>query len=156
MKICFYTIGTTSSSYLKEGIVEYLKRIEKYTKPEYLEIKIAKAKKTTDPASLRAFERDEIMKYLQPNDYLVLLDERGKEFTSQDFAKKLEYWMNTLQQRLVFVAGGAFGFHPDLYLRKKEQMAISQMTFTHDMVRLVFLEQLYRAFTILNNEPYHH
>ena len=97
-----------------------------------------------------------ILKQLKPSDHLILLDEKGKSFNSPNFAKKLQSWMLNGKKRLVFVIGGAYGFSEDLYCRKHERLSLSKMTFSHQMVRLFFVEQIYRAYTILNNEPYHH
>jgi 23S rRNA (pseudouridine1915-N3)-methyltransferase len=96
------------------------------------------------------------MKYLNSNDYVVLLDENGKSYSSIDFSKKIEKFRLNSFKRVVFVVGGAFGFSDELYSRCNEKVSLSYMTFSHQMVRLFFVEQLYRAFTIINNEKYHH
>ena len=97
-----------------------------------------------------------ILKQLQPGDCLVLLDENGREFSSVQFSSYLEKKMQAIPKRLVFAIGGPYGFSDEVYKAAQEKISLSRMTFSHQMVRLIFLEQLYRAFTILNNEPYHH
>ena len=101
-------------------------------------------------------EGELILKFLQPGDYLVLLDEKGKDFTSLQFAAYLEKKMHTIPKRLVFIIGGPYGFSEAVYGAASEKISLSKMTFSHQMVRLIFIEQIYRAMTILNNEPYHH
>ena len=101
-------------------------------------------------------EGELILKALQPGDYLVLLDEKGKEFTSIQFSTYLEKKMHTVPKRLVFVVGGPYGFSEAVYKAASEKISLSKMTFSHQMIRLIFIEQIYRAMTILNNEPYHH
>ena len=101
-------------------------------------------------------EADLILKALQPGDYIVLLDEHGKEFTSMQFAAYLEKKMANVARRLVFVVGGPYGFSDRIYQTAHEKISLSKMTYSHQMIRLIFTEQLYRAMTILNNEPYHH
>ena len=97
-----------------------------------------------------------MLKALQPGDYLVLLDEHGKEFTSMQFAAYIEKKMHAVPKRLVFVVGGPYGFSGAVYRAASEKISLSKMTFSHQMIRLIFIEQLYRAMTILNGEPYHH
>ena len=101
-------------------------------------------------------EADFILKSFLPGDYIVLLDEHGKEFSSMQFAEYIEKKMHTTPRRLVFVVGGPYGFAQSVYTTAHEKISLSKMTFSHQMIRLIFTEQLYRAFTILNNEPYHH
>lgn len=101
-------------------------------------------------------EGELILKGLQPGDYLVLLDDKGKEFTSKEFAKYMEKKMQSVPRRLVFVVGGPYGFSEAVYKAAAEKISLSRLTFSHQMIRLIFVEQIYRAMTILNNEPYHH
>ena len=101
-------------------------------------------------------EADFILKSFLPGDYIVLLDEHGKEFTSTQFASYLEKKMSNVAKRLIFVIGGPYGFSQRIYNAAQEKISLSKMTFSHQMIRLIFTEQLYRAMTILNNEPYHH
>ena len=97
-----------------------------------------------------------ILKQINTSDHLVLLDDEGNDFSSPSFAEKLQQWMKSGKKRLVFVVGGAYGFSKQVYNRGNEKLSLSKMTFSHQMVRLFFVEQLYRGYTILNNEPYHH
>ena len=156
MKIVLLTIGKTSEKYLIEGIAQYQKRLKHYTQFEMLEIPNLKKAQNFSNAELMKKEGELILKQLQNSDHLVLLDDKGKDFTSPKFAQKLQSCMLSGKKRLVFVVGGAYGFSEDLYDRGNEKLSLSKMTFSHQMVRLFFVEQIYRGYTILNNEPYHH
>ncbi len=156
MKIVLLTIGKTSEKYLIEGIAQYQKRLKHYTKFEMFEIPNLKNAKNFSKAELMKKEGEMMLKQLQNSDHLVLLDDKGKDFTSPNFTKKLQSWMLSGKKRLVFVVGGAYGFSEDIYARGNEKLSLSKMTFSHQMVRLFFVEQIYRGYTILNNEPYHH
>ena len=112
--------------------------------------------KNLSEAQQKEKEGELILKSTQPGDYLVLLDEKGKQFTSMQFASYLEKKTHTVPKRLVFVIGGPYGFSEAVYKAATEKISLSMMTFSHQMVRLIFVEQIYRAMTILNNEPYHH
>ncbi len=156
MKIVLFVVGKTTQEYLVEGIAKYQKRLQHYTQFEIFEISNIKNVKNLSNLELMKKEGRLILKQLQPSDYLVLLDDKGKDFTSIKFANKLQAWMLNGKKRLVFVCGGAYGFSDELYQRQNEKLSLSKMTFSHQMVRLFFVEQVYRAYTILNNEPYHH
>ena len=156
MKIVLLTIGKTSEKYLIEGIAQYQKRLKHYTQFEMLEILNIKNAKNFSNAELMKKEGELILKQLQSSDHLVLLDDKGKDFTSLKFSEKLQGWMLSGKKRLVFVVGGAYGFSKEVYARGNEKLSLSKMTFSHQMVRLFFVEQIYRGYTILNNEPYHH
>jgi len=156
MKIVLLTIGKTSEKYLIEGIAQYQKRLKHYTQFEMLEILNIKNAKNFSNAELIKKEGELILKQLQNSDHLILLDNKGKDFTSTKFAEKLQSWMLSGKKRLVFVVGGAYGFSEEMYSRGNEKISLSKMTFSHQMVRLFFVEQIYRGYTILNNEPYHH
>jgi 23S rRNA (pseudouridine1915-N3)-methyltransferase len=156
MKIVLLTIGKTSEKYLIEGIAQYQKRLKHYTQFEMLDILNIKNAKNFSNAELMKKEGELILKQLQSSDHLVLLDDKGKDFTSPKFSEKLQSWMLSGKKRLVFVVGGAYGFSEDIYARGNEKLSLSKMTFSHQMVRLFFVEQIYRGYTILNNEPYHH
>ena len=156
MKIVLLAIGKTNEQYLIEGISQYQKRLKHYTQFEMLEIPNIKNAKNFSNAELMKREGELILKQLQSSDHLVLLDDKGKDFTSQKFAQKLQQWMLSGKKRLVFVVGGAYGFSEEIYKRGNEKLSLSKMTFSHQMVRLFFVEQIYRGYTILNNEPYHH
>ena len=156
MKIVLLAIGKTNEQYLIEGISQYQKRLKHYTQFEILEVLNIKNTKNFSNAELIKREGKLILKKLQSSDHLVLLDDKGKDFTSFKFAEKLQSWMLSGKKRLVFVIGGAYGFSEDVYARGDEKLSLSKMTFSHQMVRLFFVEQIYRGYTILNNGPYHH
>ena len=156
MKIVLLTIGKTSEKYLIEGIAQYQNRLKHYTHFEMIEILNIKNAKNFSNAELTKKEGELILKQLQSSDHLVLLDDKGKDFTSPKFSEKLQGWMLSGTKRLVFVVGGAYGFSEEVYARGNEKLSLSKMTFSHQMVRLFFVEQIYRGYTILNNEPYHH
>ena len=156
MKIVLLTIGKTSEKYLIEGIAQYQKRLKHYTQFEMLEILSIKNARNFSNYELMKKEGELILKQLQISDHLVLLDDKGKDFTSPKFSEKLQNWMLSGKKRLVFVVGGAYGFSEQVYARGNEKLSLSKMTFSHQMVRLFFIEQIYRGYTILNNEPYHH
>ena len=156
MKIVLLAIGKTKEQYLIEGISQYQKRLNHYTQFELLEIPNIKNANNLSDSELLRKEGELIVQQLQPSDHLVLLDDKGKDFTSSKFAEKLQGWMLSSKKRLVFVVGGAYGFSEQVYQRGNEKLSLSKMTFSHQMVRLFFVEQIYRGYTILNNEPYHH
>ena len=155
MKIVLVCLGTTNNHYLQEGIANYIKRLKHYINFEIKEIVVSKNKKSSNKNIIMNMESDLILSYLSQNDYVILLDEHGKGYNSKSFAKKIENFLLHAQKRLIFVIGGAFGFNDKLKTRANEMLSLSNMTFSHQMIRLIFLEQLYRAFTILNNQPYH-
>ena len=156
MKIVLLVIGKTNEQYLIEGISQYQKRLKHYIQFEMLEIPNIKKAKNFSNTELMKREGKLILKQLQSSDHLVLLDDKGKNFTSSKLSEKLQSWMLSGKKRLVFVIGGAYGFSEDVYARGDEKLSLSKMTFSHQMVRLFFVEQIYRGYTILNNEPYHH
>ena len=156
MKIVLLTIGKTSEKYLIEGIAQYQKRLKHYTQFEMLEILNIKNAKNFSIAELMKKEGELILKQLERSDHLVILDDKGRDSTSLKFSEKLQNWMLSGKKRLVFVVGGAYGFSEQVYTRGNEKISLSKMTFSHQMVRLFFIEQIYRAYTMLNNEPYHH
>jgi 23S rRNA (pseudouridine1915-N3)-methyltransferase len=156
MKIVLLVVGKTSEQYLIDGISKYQKRLQHYIGFEILEIPNIKKAKNISNTELMKKEGKSILNTLHPSDYLVLLDEKGKDFTSLKFSQKLQGWMLSGKKRLVFVVGGAYGFSEEIYIRGDEKLSLSNMTFSHQMVRLFLVEQIYRGYTILNNEPYHH
>ncbi len=155
MKIRLITIGKTDESYLKEGINKYLSRLKHYASFDMVELPDVKTGKKLNVNLQKKAEGDEIQKLISKSEFLVLLDENGKEFNSVDFSKYIQKRMNTGLD-LCFVIGGPFGFSKELYDRADLKIALSQMTFSHQMVRLFFTEQLYRSFTIIKREKYHH
>ena len=156
MKIVFLSIGKTNEKYLIEGISLYQNRLKHYTSFEIIEIPNIKKSKNLTKLELIKKEGDLILKNIQNSDHLVLLDEKGKEYNSINFSEKIQNWMLSGKKRIVFVVGGSYGFSNDLFHRGNEKISLSKMTFSHQMVRLFFLEQLYRGYSILNNQPYHH
>lgn len=156
MKITLLAIGKTDARYFVEAINEYQKRLEHYIPFEIQIIPDLKNTKSLTADQQKEKEGELILKSLQAGDYPVLLDDKGKEYTSVKFASYIEKKTHTVARRLVFVIGGPYGFSQDVYDRAQEKLTLSRMTFSHQMVRLIFVEQLYRAMTILNNEPYHH
>lgn len=156
MKITLLAIGKTDAKYFIDAIGEYQKRLEHYIPYEMQIIPDLKNTKSLTIDQQKEKEGELILKALQPGDYLVLLDERGKEYSSMQFASYIEKKTHTVNKRLVFVIGGPYGFSQAVYDKASEKLTLSRMTFSHQMIRLIFVEQLYRAMTILNNEPYHH
>ena len=156
MKIVFLSLGKTNEKYLIEGISLYQNRLKHYTSFEMIEIPNIKNSKNLTKLELMKKEGDLILKNIQNSDHLVLLDEKGKEYNSTKFSEKIQNWMLSGKKRIVFVIGGSYGFSNAVYQRGNEKISLSKMTFSHQMVRLFFLEQLYRGYSILNNQPYHH
>lgn len=154
MKVELWAIGKTSEKYLEEGIGIFEKRLKNYLPFSWIILPDVKIK-TADAALLKKEEGKLVLSKLQPDDFLVLLDENGKQLTSMELSQWMERKLASTGRRLVFLIGGAFGYAPEVYARAQEQLSLSKMTFSHQMVRLFFLEQLYRAMTILRNEPYH-
>jgi 23S rRNA (pseudouridine1915-N3)-methyltransferase len=156
MKIALLQTGKTTDSNLTLSIGDYSSRIKKYTVFEIITVPDLKNTKTMSAEEQKTREGNKILETIGKDDYVILLDERGKEFRTTAFAGLLEKIMMMSKKRLVFVIGGAWGFSEEVYRRADMQMSLSQLTFPHQMVRLLFLEQLYRAFTIIRGEPYHH
>ena len=156
MKILLLTIGKTDDDYLITGIKKYVGRIGHYASFEMKEIPDIRNRKTLNEDQQKKAESFLLLQQLQPGDHVVLLDENGKQFTSVGFSESLEKQMATGVKRIVFIIGGPYGFAQEVYDRANAMMSLSPMTFSHQMVRLIFVEQLYRAFTILKGEPYHH
>lgn len=156
MKITLAVVGKTNNSFLNVGIDEYTKRTSFYIPFNIQYISDIKNTKKLTEQQQKQLEGQNILSILDKSDYVVLLDEHGKEFTSIEFSKYIEKKMNTVSKRLVFIVGGPYGFSNEVYERANEKIALSKMTFSHEMIRLIFTEQLYRAMTIINNEPYHH
>ena len=155
MKVKFLVVGKTAFDYLKVGEEIYQDRLKHYCSFERIEVQDVKNPKNFSKEEIKRKEAISILSKLSPNDFLVLLDENGKEFSSVELANWIEK-RNLLPQNIVCVIGGAYGFDSSLYERMNMKLALSKMTFSHQMVRVIFLEQLYRAFTITKGEPYHH
>nr|WP_298999153.1 23S rRNA (pseudouridine(1915)-N(3))-methyltransferase RlmH [uncultured Allomuricauda sp.] len=156
MQITVLAIGKTDSKELASLIDEYKKRLGRYIKFELLVIPDLKNNKNLSESQQKTIEGKLILAQIETSDLVVLLDEKGKQFTSVSFSHYLQKKMNSGLKRLVFVIGGPYGFGDIVYERCNEKISLSSMTFSHQMVRLFAVEQLYRAFTILRNEPYHH
>ena len=155
MKIKILFVNKTVGSWVKEGLAEYKSRLKRYLSVEFIELEMGSSAKRKVQEIVDE-EYTKILSYVKSSDYLVLLDENGSNLSSEGFANWLNKKFVSIQGDLIFVVGGAYGFHSDLKERANEQLALSSMTFTHQMVRVIFAEQLYRAMTILKNEPYHH
>jgi 23S rRNA (pseudouridine1915-N3)-methyltransferase len=156
MNVRLINIGKTTVPYLKEGELVYEKRLRHYLNFERIDLKEVKTSKNQSNALLKKSEAELLLKMIKPNDVVIILDEKGDQYSSENFSK----WLNNKEIRglkqLVFIIGGAYGFDKSIYDRANEKLSISKMTFSHQMIRLLFLEQLYRAKTILNGEKYHH
>ena len=156
MKITLLVVGRTVDSNIIAGIKDYTQRLGHFAQFDIEVIPELKNTKNLSAEQQKEKECELILKALQPGDVVVLLDEHGKEFRSIEFADWIEKKMHTVNKRLVFIIGGPYGFAPKVYQAAQEKISLSKMTFSHQMIRLIFVEQLYRAFTILNNNPYHH
>ena len=155
MKVHVYYIGKTSESYLREGEAVYAKRLRHYLPVTFEVLPDVKGGGKLSPDKLKEKEGELVLSRLQNNDGLILLDEGGKQFGSVDFAHWLDGQLQRPYRRLVFLVGGAFGFSPAVYARANGKLSLSKMTFSHQMIRLFFAEQLYRGMTILRGEKYH-
>lgn len=156
MKITLTVIGKTNGKFLIQGIEEYTKRLSYYIPFNINYLPDVKNNKKMTEEQQKVLEGSAILGSLDKSDYVVLLDEHGKEFTSMEFSKYIEKKMSSVPKRLVFIVGGPYGFSQEVKERANEKISLSKMTFSHEMIRLIFTEQLYRAMTIINNEPYHH
>ena len=156
MKVKFICIGKTGKPFLEEGESEYLKRLKHYLPVEKVEIADLKNAKNLTVEQIKEQEGREIISKMQPGDQLILLDENGAQFTSLEFAQFFQQKFNAGGKTIVFVVGGAYGFSAEVYSLATGKISLSKMTFSHQMVRMIFFEQLYRAMTILKGEPYHH
>ena len=156
MKIELAVIGKTSIGYLKQGIDEYIKRIKHYVPFEIKYIDDIKNTKNISEDQQKRTEGAKILSLLDKSDFVVLLDEHGKEYTSMQYSSYIQKRMLSGAKKVVFVIGGPYGFSQEVYDRANDKISFSKMTFNHEMIRLIFTEQLYRAYTIINHEPYHH
>ena len=156
MKVALVLVGKTGNKHFVELIDEYAGRVKHYIGFDIITIPELKNTKSLSADQQKQQEGELILKQMQAGDHVVLLDEHGKEFRSVEFSSYMEQKMQTVNKRLVFVIGGPYGFSPDVYAKANEKISLSKMTFSHQMVRLIFVEQLYRAMTIIRGEPYHH
>lgn len=155
MNIKLVVVSKTDEKYLREGISIYVNRLRHYVNFDIVEIPALKDLKGVSPEEIKNREAGLILKQVERCDRIVLLDEHGTQHTSMGFSQFLQKQMNAGVRSLAFVVGGAFGFAPQVYAAAHDKVSLSVMTFNHQMVRLFFVEQLYRAFTILHHEPYH-
>ena len=156
MNIKLLAIGKTDNKALQQLMDDYMKRLSFYVKFELEVIPDIKNAKNLSEAQQKEKEGELILSKLSPTDQLILLDENGKSFSSVGFSEELQKKMNSGIKTLVFVIGGPYGFSKEVYAKAQGKVSLSSMTFSHQMVRLFFIEQVYRAFTILRGEPYHH
>ncbi len=156
MKIQLICVGKTTFKYLLEGEKEYLKRLQHYIQVEKIEIPELRNAKKMSKDEIKRKEGKIIIDKITNADFVVLLDEKGKQYSSKEFSKLIQKKMNLGIKRIAFVTGGAYGFSEEVYQKANSLFSLSKMTFSHQMVRMFFLEQLYRAFTILKGQPYHH
>ena len=156
MKTLFIVIGKTTDKRLETLIDEYVQRINHYISFEIIVIPELKNAKNLSFEQQKSEEAELLKRQLQPGDYLVLLDEHGRERRSVEFAQWMQKRMTAAPRRLVFVVGGPYGFAPEIHKMAQEEISLSLMTFSHQMIRLLFTEQVYRALTIIRGEPYHH
>ncbi len=156
MNIQLISLGKTVNPFIQEGITFYTKRIGKYNAFSSIELPDVKNAGKLSEAERKKEEGKLLLKYFNTNDYHILLDEKGRSFTSEKFSDNLQTFMNRGFKNLNFYIGGPYGFSEEVYQKANEKLALSEMTFTHEMIRMFFCEQIYRAFTILKNEPYHH
>jgi len=155
MRINLICIGKTDDKEILTLIKYYQTRLPKHWNFEITEIPDVKNAKNISPELLKKEEGKLFLSLTENSDYVVLLDEKGRQFTSREFSTKIDHWMNTSVKKVSFFIGGAYGFSEEIYERANEKMALSKMTFTHQMIRLFFVEQIYRADQILQGKPYH-
>ena len=156
MKITLITVGKTDRDWVKQGLDIYVSRLKHYIPFSINEIPELKNVSALSKEQIKSREGELILKLVKPTDDLILLDERGKEFSSVEFAKVIQDKITYAGKDIVYVIGGAYGFSDAVYQRANSRISLSRMTFSHQMVRAIFIEQVYRAFTIMKGEPYHH
>ena len=156
MKVKLVCIGKTDKDYIIEGVKEYEKRLKHYISFESVLLPDIKNSKNLTEIQQKEKEGEVLLSQIKESDYVIILDEKGKEYSSVEFSKMIEKQMVAGLKTLVFIVGGPYGFSKQMYDRANAKISLSQMTFSHQMVRLIFTEQLYRAMTILKGEPYHH
>jgi len=156
MKIALLFTGKTKPAYIDQGVQDYVRRIMHYSQLQIIEIQDLKRTKGIPQQTIMELEGDKILRNIKPEDYVILLDERGKQLSSTELAGWIEEKALHSQKSIVFVTGGAFGFGKKVYDRANMLLSVSKMTFSHQVIRILFLEQLYRAFTLIKGHPYHH
>ena len=156
MQISLLCMGITDETQIRELLAKYQQRLPAHYNYKIIELPDIKNRKNLSSDQQKMAEEKAFFEKIQPSDFVVLLDENGKQFTSIQFANYLNQKFISFTNHLVFIVGGPYGFSPQMYQRANGKISLSKMTFTHQMVRLFFTEQLYRAFTILHNKSYHH
>jgi len=156
MKLCLLTVGKTDIGWVREGLETYVSRLSHYVPFSVKEIPELKNVSSLSRQQIKDKEGELILGSLAPSDMVILLDEHGKEYSSVEFARQIESWTAGSGKNIVFVIGGAYGFSDAVYSRSNGKLSLSRMTFSHQVVRAIFAEQLYRAFTIIKGQPYHH
>jgi len=156
MKITLLLVGKTSEKYIEEGMVIFSKRVRKYTAFDIISLPDIRNTRNMSARELKVKEGDKILQFIGNGDFLVVLDEKGKEFSTLEFSAWLEKILVLSKKRIVFAIGGAWGFSDEVFQKADVRISLSRMTFSHQLVRLLFLEQLYRAFTVIKGDPYHH
>lgn len=156
MEIILLAIGKTKTGFVNDGIREYSDRLKRYVPFTLVELPDVRTTKTMTEQIQKNQEGNQILAFIKSGDFVVLLDERGHEYRSVEFATYNEKMMASGRKRIVFIVGGPYGFSSDVYARADSKLSLSRMTFNHEMVRMFFVEQIYRAMTILRHEPYHH
>ena len=156
MKITLLTVGKTDKDWVRQGMDIYISRLKHYIPFSVVEIPELKNVSSLTKDQIKTREGELILKNIRPTDDVILLDERGKQYTSVELAKVIQDKISYAGKDMVFVIGGAYGFSEAVYRRADSKISLSKMTFSHQMVRAIFVEQIYRAFTIMKGEPYHH
>lgn len=156
MRITLLTVGKTDKDWVRQGLDIYTSRLKHYIPFSIVEIPELKNVSSMSREQIKTREGELILKNIKPGDDMILLDERGRIYSSLEFAKLLQDKISYAGKDIVFVIGGAYGFSQAVYDRAGSKMSLSRMTFSHQMVRAIFAEQIYRAFTIMRGEPYHH
>lgn len=156
MKLAVWAIGKTSEAYLSAGILAYRQKISHYIPFDYQELPESRQQKSAEKGKALKNQAELLISRLAPEDHVVLLDDKGKQMNSIQFAGYLNGFLISSYKRVVFLTGGAYGFHDSVYKKYPEKLSLSSLTFPHDLVRLILLEQIYRGCSILKNQPYHH
>lgn len=155
MRINLVCMGKTDDREITKLVQYYQNRLPKYWNFEISEIPDIKNARSLTPELLKKEEAKVLLQHIDNGDLVILLDENGKQFTSREFASKIDQWMTSSVKKVLIIIGGAYGFAPEIYARANEKMSLSKMTFTHQMIRLFVVEQIYRADQILQGKPYH-
>ncbi len=156
MKIVLIQTGKTTDSNIAAGVEDYSKRISRYTSFDIITVPDLKNTKNMPAEEQKQKEAEKVIPNIMNDDFLIILDEKGKEFTTREFSAQLEKLFMMSRKRIVFLIGGPYGFSDSIYKRADMKLSLSKMTFSHQVVRLLFTEQLYRAFSVIKGDPYHH